>query len=64
MGNRGRREAIVGRLAATLVNPTAPVLAASDVAIVDALLSEHIFLVAIGFDTLQVPRVQIVYEKN
>lgn len=64
MGNWGRREAIVGRLAATPVNPTAPVLTASDVAIVDALLQEHGMLVAIGFDTLQVPRVQIVYEKN
>ncbi|MAM08856.1 MAG: hypothetical protein CML23_00020 [Rhizobiaceae bacterium] len=64
MGNWGRREAIVERLAATPVSPTAPVLAASDIAVADSLLQEHARLVAIGFDTLQIPRVRIVYEKN
>ncbi|MGV0875571.1 hypothetical protein V6767_00335 [Martelella sp. FLE1502] len=64
MGNWGRRDAIVERLAATPISPTALVLGAGDIDVVDGLLQEHGMLVAIGFDALQVPRALMVYEKD
>ncbi|TNB46930.1 hypothetical protein FF124_15385 [Martelella lutilitoris] len=62
MGNWGRRDAIMERISATPVSPDAAVLEGQDTAFLDALLQEHGKLVAIGFDTLQVPRYRIDFE--
>lgn len=62
MGNWGRRDAIMARISATPVTPDAVVLEAEDTAFLDALLQERGKLVAIGFDTLQVPRYRIDFE--
>ncbi|MBB4121691.1 hypothetical protein [Martelella radicis] len=61
MGNWGRREAIQERLSATPISTDAPVLSARDTAALATLLQENGDLIAIGFDTLQVPRYRMDY---